>query len=129
MSYQERTGPLMANSHPGSYSGQDAYSDLLITENRGVQRMGDWKRSDASDPSTEESRSIEHDARPDNSPHYRARRLTPIECAKLQGFPTDWCADVPHSDSAEYKLWGNGISLPVLLPMFKAMRKVMEEDG
>ena len=32
MSYQERTGPLMANSHPGSYSGQDAYSDLLITE-------------------------------------------------------------------------------------------------
>ena len=35
MSYQEKTGPLMANSHPGSYSGQDAYSDLLITENRG----------------------------------------------------------------------------------------------
>ena len=32
MSYQEKTGPLMANSHPGSYSGQDAYSDLLITK-------------------------------------------------------------------------------------------------
>ena len=27
------------------------------------------------------------------------------------------------------RLWGNGISLPVLLPMFKAMRKVFEKDG
>jgi hypothetical protein len=32
MSYQKTTGPLMANSHPGSYCGQDAYSDMLITE-------------------------------------------------------------------------------------------------
>ena len=64
-----------------------------------------------------------------HSPHYRARRLTPTECARLQGFMDDWCEDVPHSDSAEYKLWGNGISLPVLLPMFKAMRKVFEKDG
>lgn len=31
MSYQKVTGPLMANSHPGSYCGQDAYSDMLIT--------------------------------------------------------------------------------------------------
>jgi len=31
MSYQEKTGPLMANSHPGSYCGQDAYNDMLIT--------------------------------------------------------------------------------------------------
>ena len=59
---------------------------------------------------------------------YEARRLTPTECARLQGFPDDWCADVPHTDSAEYKLWGNGIALPCLLPMFKAMRKVLEMD-
>lgn len=32
MSYQKTTGPLMANSHPGSYCGQDAYSDMLVTE-------------------------------------------------------------------------------------------------
>lgn len=31
MTYQKVTGPLMANSHPGSYCGQDAYSDMLIT--------------------------------------------------------------------------------------------------
>lgn len=54
---------------------------------------------------------------------YVVRRLTPTECARLQGFPSDWCADVPHSDSAEYKLWGNGMALPnALMVMYGAMR-------
>lgn len=85
---------------------------------------------------------------------YIVRRLTPTECARLQGFPDSWCADLetenptdeevltwqkifddynktvgkttkpktekqirkwlknPHSDSAEYKMWGNGVALP-----------------
>ena len=30
VSYQKVTGALMANSHPGSYTGQDAYNDMLI---------------------------------------------------------------------------------------------------
>lgn len=62
---------------------------------------------------------------------YDVRRLTPIECARLQGFPPDWCADVPHSDSAEYKLWGNGIALPSILPMMQNAVKYVEElkDG
>lgn len=37
---------------------------------------------------------------------YIVRRLTPTECARLQGFPDDWCADVPHTDAQEYKMWG-----------------------
>lgn len=61
------------------------------------------------------------------SERYVARRLTPTECARLQGFPPDWCADVPHSDSQEYRLWGNGIALPCLLPMMVAMREKLEE--
>lgn len=32
MSYQRVTGSLMANSHPGSYCGQDAYNDMFVTE-------------------------------------------------------------------------------------------------
>ena len=89
-----------------------------------------------------------------SEPTYIVRRLTPTECARLQGFPDDWCADLgtdeptddeiklwqdifaeynnavgkstkpktenqirkwlksPHSDSAEYKMWGNGVALP-----------------
>ena len=83
---------------------------------------------------------------------YTVRRLTPTECARLQGFPDNWCADLgtekpsdeeryfwhkvfktyaavsgckmksdsqiakwlrnPHSDAAEYKMWGNGVALP-----------------
>ena len=86
------------------------------------------------------------------NPYYIVRRLTPIECARLQGFPDWWCMNLeteeptdediafwrevfdtysnvtgtgkktdaqivkwlkdPHSDSAEYKLWGNGVALP-----------------
>lgn len=43
------------------------------------------------------------------------RRLTPTECARLQGAP-DWWADIdpPLSDSAKYKMWGNAGGVPVL---------------
>ena len=34
MTYQKVTGSLMANSHPGSYCGQDAYNDMFVTEKR-----------------------------------------------------------------------------------------------
>ena len=85
---------------------------------------------------------------------YIVRRLTPAECARLQGFPDWWCDELgiaeptdsdiakwreifnahakamgkttkpksdnqiikwlqnPQSDSAEYKMWGNGVALP-----------------
>lgn len=93
---------------------------------------------------------------PNDEPVYIVRRLTPVECARLQGFPDWWCADLaipdptdeeitfwmevwetwrqitnpkgkpktekqirkwladPYTDSAEYKLWGNGVSEPVV---------------
>mgnify|MGYP003253783834 FL=1 len=90
----------------------------------------------------------------ENAMDYIVRRLTPTECARLQGFPDWWCDDLgtenptdedisywtevfethrklvgtskkpktenqivkwlknPHSDSVEYKMWGNGVALP-----------------
>lgn len=42
----------------------------------------------------------------------RARRLTPTECARLQGFPDDWCDGL--SDTAKYEALGNAIAVPVL---------------
>ena len=47
-----------------------------------------------------------------NQRKYIVRRLTPVECARLQGFPDWWCDGADGSDSAQYKLWGNGIALP-----------------
>ena len=63
----------------------------------------------------------------EQEPEYDVRRLMPNECARLQGFPPDWCSDVPHSDSAEYKLWGNGIALPSILPMIQNAVRFLEE--
>jgi site-specific DNA-cytosine methylase len=41
----------------------------------------------------------------------QVRRLTPIECERLQGFPDDWTAG--QSDSQRYKQMGNAVAVPV----------------
>lgn len=46
---------------------------------------------------------------------YIVRRLTPLECCRLQGFPDWWEAGVSGSDSARYKMWGNGMALTCVL--------------
>lgn len=43
---------------------------------------------------------------------YIVRRLTPLECCRLQGMPDFWTDGVEGSDAARYKLWGNGMALP-----------------
>jgi site-specific DNA-cytosine methylase len=40
------------------------------------------------------------------------RRLTPVECERLQGFPDDWTAE--QSDSHRYKQMGNAVAVPVV---------------
>ena len=40
------------------------------------------------------------------------RRLTPTECARLQGFPDDWCAGL--SDTQQYKCYGNAVTVNVI---------------
>lgn len=45
---------------------------------------------------------------------YRLRRLTPLECERLQGLPDNWTLidDKTCSDSARYKAIGNGMAQP-----------------
>ena len=40
------------------------------------------------------------------------RRLTPVECERLQGFPDDWTTG--QSDSSRYKQMGNAVAVPVV---------------
>ncbi len=40
-----------------------------------------------------------------------ARRLTPVECARLQGFPDDWNEGL--SDTQRYRQYGNAVAVPV----------------
>ena len=42
----------------------------------------------------------------------RIRRLTPVECERLQGFPDGWTDG--QSDSQRYKQIGNAVSVPVI---------------
>ena len=60
------------------------------------------------------------------------RRLTPLECERLQGFPDGW-TDIPTaSDSARYKALGNSVAIPcvdyVLRGIAYFLRKIHEEQ-
>ena len=105
-----------------------------------------------------------------DSPKYIVRRLTPTECARLQGFPDKWGHPDPktdftdaeyyfwqdvrnthavingetvkehtkaqmltwynklHTDSAEYKMWGNGIALPTALYVMQGIQDVLYNE-
>lgn len=98
---------------------------------------------------------------------YRVRRITPLECCRLQGFPDYWCERIeienpteedlvfwrkifeiqrklkngkkqktdnnvkawlrnPYSDSAQYKMWGNGVALPCVLYVLSGVKSYLE---
>ena len=104
---------------------------------------------------------------------YVIRRLTPLECCRLQGFPDNWTEAIaienpsaktirewmivwaewwrligradgiqlpkdakqterwladPVSDSALYKMWGNGIALPCAIFVFEGIMEVLREE-
>lgn len=48
------------------------------------------------------------------------RRLTPIECERLMGFPDNWTAG--HSDSARYRMLGNSVAVPCAEYVFDRLR-------
>jgi len=49
----------------------------------------------------------------------RVRRLTPTECARLQGFPDNWHEGL--SDTQAYKCYGNAVSTPVITEIGKRL--------
>lgn len=63
---------------------------------------------------------------------YIVRRLTPLECCRLQGMPDWWVNGVDGSDAAKYKMWGNGMALPCALYVMEgiaiALRKQFLEE-
>ena len=59
---------------------------------------------------------------------YVVRRLTPLECCRLQGFPDWWTDGVEGSDSAQYKMWGNGIALPCAFDVLNRIARFVEND-
>lgn len=43
------------------------------------------------------------------------RRLTPLECERLQGFPDGWTALPGAADSKRYKALGNSVAVPCVV--------------
>ena len=71
-----------------------------------------------------DQQAVIHSAKPPC--RYIVRRLTPLECCRLQGFPDWWEDGANGSDSARYKMWGNGIALPCAADV---MRRIAKEDA
>lgn len=55
------------------------------------------------------------------------RRLTPNECRKLQGFPSDWKFVV--SDTQSYREFGNAVSVNVSYAVAQSINKFLREKG
>ncbi|MBU5439749.1 DNA cytosine methyltransferase [Tissierella sp. MSJ-40] len=59
------------------------------------------------------------------------RRLTPLECERLQGFPDEWTKIDKPSDSGRYKALGNSVAIPcvdfIMRGIAYFLRKAKEE--
>lgn len=55
------------------------------------------------------------------------RKLTPKECARLQGFPKKW-ENLPVSDNQAYRQFGNAVSVPVVKEIAKNMLSALKEN-
>ena len=51
------------------------------------------------------------------------RRLTPLECERLQGFPDNWTNISGASDSARYKALGNSVAIPCVYFILSCLRR------
>ena len=150
LTYQQTTGTLSPGAHAGSYNGQDAYNDMLVVSSE----ISPTLRAKANDPYREDMAAYiasvdcrnfcEGDeingtlqAKSNGGISYNlqntvrtgmiVRRLTPMECERLQGFPDGW-TDIGDwvktdkrgreikvkgsADSPRYKALGNSIALP-----------------
>ena len=67
---------------------------------------------------------------PDRQYAQLIRRLTPLECERLQGFPDGWTNIPGASDSARYRALGNSVPVPCVEFIMKSLQAVaaMEAD-
>ena len=53
------------------------------------------------------------------------RRLMPLECERLQGFPDGWTNIPGASDSARYRALGNSVAIPCVEFIMKSLNEVV----
>mgnify|MGYP000767727400 CR=1 FL=1 len=62
---------------------------------------------------------------PDRQHAQLIRRLTPLECERLQGFPDGWTNIPGASDSARYRALGNSVAIPCVEFIMKSLNEVV----
>ena len=162
LTYQKTTGTLSPGTHAGSYNGQDAYNDMLVVSSENSPAL----RAKANDPyrtdmaayvasvdcrnfteggeinGTLQAKESEGQSLNLNNTvrqNMVVRRLTPLECERLQGFPDHW-TDLGEwtdskgkrhkdADSPRYKALGNSIALPPWKWLLKRLCGNYERDA
>lgn len=135
LTYQDVTGTLSPGAHAGSYNGQDAYNDMLVCG--ATPDVAHTLRAKA-------NCAYREDAETYPVQNMVVRRLTPLECERLQGFPDGW-TDIGDwvktdkrgreikvkgsADSPRYKALGNSIALPFWDWMLRRMARYLPEDA
>nr|DAV27873.1 MAG TPA: Cytosine specific methyltransferase [Caudoviricetes sp.] len=136
LTYQKTTGTLSPGAHAGSYNGQDAYNDMLVC-GAAVPDIAHTLKAKANCDFREDSETYPVQNRV-------VRRLTPLECERLQGFPDGW-TDIGDwvktdkrgrkikvkgsADSPRYKALGNSIALPPWKWLLKRLCGNYERDA
>ena len=130
LTYQDVTGTLSPGAHAGSYNGQDAYNDMLVCG--ASPDVAHALRAKA-------NCAYREDAETYPVQNMVVRRLTPMECERLQGFPDGW-TDIGEwtdekgkkhkdADSPRYKALGNSIALPFWDWMLRRMARYLPEGA
>ena len=130
LTYQDVTGTLSPGAHAGSYNGQDAYNDMLVCG--ATPDVAHALRAKA-------NCAYREDAETYPVQNMVVRRLTPLECTRLQGYPDGW-VDIgdwtdekgkkhKDADSPKYKALGNSIALPFWDWMLRRMARYLPEGA
>lgn len=162
LTYQQVTGTLSPGAHAGSYNGQDAYNDMLVVSSE----ISPTLRAKANDPyradmaayiasvdcqnfrvGGETSGTLRAKSNGGTSYNLQntvrtgmgVRRLTPLECTRLQGFPDGW-VDIgewtdekgrvhKEADAPKYKALGNSIALPFWEWLLRRISEHLPKDA
>lgn len=130
LTYQDVTGTLSPGAHAGSYNGQDAYNDMLVCG--ASPDVAHALRAKA-------ACAYREDAETYPVQNMVVRRLTPLECTRLQGYPDGW-VDIgdwtdekgkkhKDADSPKYKALGNSVALPFWDWMLRRMARYLPEGA
>lgn len=167
LTYKDVTGTLSPGAHAGSYNGQDAYNDMLVCGASSdvahalrakvncayredaetyICSAVDCRNGQESDVGGTLQARTGHTLNANGvvRSNMVVRRLTPMECERLQGFPDGW-TDIGDwvktdkygreikvkgsADSPRYKALGNSIALPFWDWMLRRMARYLPEDA